>query len=252
MKKLSKLQESIWGNINKRSEGNIERKEDEGLKLVIDGVTYYFADDFMSMGDVFNEENGDEWTAFAFNKMPNGSHRITGDTEMAGCFGCDKWDIGEYDYDVYVLKDYINLTKKELVQRAIDVYQIDQAEDFIKDILIKYIEDLFENHMSEYAYYYIYELKDSDMDDHMVISYLGDCNTYGEIDNIRDEFDKEIEESHLYLYPTIDNWYENLEQELTEAYEKEGWVKSEWFEPDFDSGGLPGQSAGMCFVKLEE
>ncbi len=245
------IKESIWSDIQDRSTGDSIRKEDIALKLVIDGVEYTFSRDFMGMGDEYNESTGGNWTAFAFNKMPNGSHHITGDTDAAGSFGSDKWEIGDPgDYDVYVSKDYIDYPKEELIKAAIDSYDLDEADYIVKDILKKYVVDVFENHMSDYAQFSIFELWGSDMRNDMVISYC-EGTDYSEIDAIADEFD-EIYDARMFLYPSIEGWYEGLEKELTEAYEKDGWVKSKTYEPDWNNGGIPGGTLGLCFVKLTD
>lgn len=245
--------ESVWGDIRNKSLGKEVRTEDIGATLVIDGEKYTFMHDFWGMGDTYNEENSDEWTCFAFNKMPDGSKQISGDTDEAGVFGIDKYDIGDWDYDIYVLKDYFEYTDEELAQRAIDDCQLYNADYFVQSILEKYVKDVFKNHMSEYAYFWIYELRDSVMDNNMVISLYTPTEGSAEMDAFETEFpDREIEEAHIYLYPDFDGWYEGLEKELMEAYEKEGgWVKSEKYEPDYDSG-LPGKSRGIAFVKFKD
>ena len=245
------IKESIWSDIQDRSAGETIRKEDIALKLVIDGVDYTFSRDFMGMGDEYNESTGGDWTAFAFNKMPDGSHHITGDTDAAGSFGSSEWEIGERDdFDVYVLKDYIDYSKEELVENAMDSYDLANADYIVQDILRKYVVDIFENHMSDYAQFCIFELWGSDMRNDMVISYC-EGTDYSEIDAIADEFD-EIYDARLFLYPTIEGWYEGLEKELTEAYVKDGWVKSKTYEPDWNNGGIPGSTLGLCFVKLTD
>ena len=245
------IEESIWSDIQDRSSGETVRKEDIALELVIDGEKYTFSTDFMGMGNTYNEETGGDWTVFAFNKMPNGKNHITGDTDAAGAFGSDKWEIGEPDdYDVYVLKDYIDYSKEELVKAAIDSYNLDNADYIVQDILRKYVTDVIENHMSDYAQFCVFELWDSDMDRNMVISYC-EGTDYSEIDAIADEFD-EIYDARMFLYPAIEGWYEGLEKELTEAYEKAGWVKSKLYEPAWNDGGIPGGTLGLCFVKLTE
>jgi hypothetical protein len=246
------IKESIWSDIQDRSTGDSIRKEDIALKLVIDGVEYTFSRDFMGMGDEYNESTGGNWTAFAFNKMPNGSHHITGDTDAAGSFSSDKWELGDPgDYDVYVLKNYIDYSKEELIEAAIDSYDLDKADHIVKDILKKYVVDVFENHMSDYAQFCIFELWGSDMKNDMVISYC-EGTDYSEIDEIVDEFEgQKIYDARMFLYPTIDNWYENLTKELIDVYTKEGWVKSETYGPDWDNG-IPGGTMGLCFVKLTE
>lgn len=250
MRKLSQLTESVWGDIRKRSEGTEERKENVAAKLVIDGVKYFFAPDFWGIGETYKEENGEDWLAFGFNKMPNGSFVISGDTEVAGAFGRGKYDF-DYDYDVYVLKDYFDHSAEELAERAIDDFQLYNADYSIQPILKKYVKDVFVNHMSDYAKFWIENLKDSDMDDTMVIS-ICEGTHYNEIDLIKDEFEgREISDARLFLYPAFENWYEDLEKELIETYEKNGWTKSETYDvPYYD--GLPAGTSGLCFVTFED
>ena len=245
-----KTNESVWADIHKRSNGQAVRKEDICKTVVIDGVKYFIMKDFWGMGEQFIEENDDDWEAFAFNKMPDGSKAISGDTDAAGIFMKDKWDFDD-SYDVYVIKDYLEMTPKELAKRSINDFQLYNADYFVKPILEKYVNEIYESHMSDYAKFWIEELRDSDMQNTMVIS-LCEGTDYSEVDSILDEFDdKEISDARLYLYPTIDNWYEDLERELIEAYEKNGWVKSETFEPDY-TAGIPAKTHGLCFVEFED
>lgn len=140
-------------------------------------------------------------------------------------------------------------SKEELIESALD--NLGNNIDFVQDILKKYIVDVFEHHMSDYAKFWIYELNDSDMSNNMVISFC-EGTYYSDVDAIFDEFEgQEIEDANLYLYPALDGWYEGLEKELTEAYEKEGWIKSKTYEPDWNNGGIPGGTLGLCFVKLK-
>ena len=245
------INESIWSDMQDRSAGETVRKEDIALTLTIDGEKYTFSSDFMGMGDTYTEENDENWTIFAFKKMSNGSHHITGDTDSIGSFGCDIYDIEEpYNYDVYVLKDYIDYSKEELVENAIKSYDLDNSDYIVQDILRKYVTDVFENHMSDYAKFWLYELAYTDMNKNMVISYC-EGTDYNEIDAIADEFDK-IYDARMFLYPAIEGWYEGLEKELTEAYEKNGWVKSKSYEPDWNNGDIPGDTMGLCFVKIND
>lgn len=244
------IKESMWGDMRHRSSGEQTRKEDGTIvqKLKIDGVEYKFTKMFWGIGEEYNDENSDEWTCFAFNKMPNGSNIISGDTELAYTFGVDKWDIGEDPYDVYVLKDYFDKTTQELVQNTIkngNINDIGIAE--IENIIVDYVFRIYQEHMSEYAHYWIYELHDSDWSDdaamfvHTVVDDLDD--------NVKEEFSSNvIEEAHQIVFPMIDNWYEQFENALTEAYEKLGYIKSETY--DLDPFSSPGNTTAICFVKL--
>lgn len=250
MKKLSKIDESAWGDMRKRSSGNTLRQEDIGKIIEIDGVKYTFTKDFWGMGDIYNEENSDEWTCFAFNKMPDGGTTISGDTEIAGAFGEDKWDIGEYPYDVYVLRDYFEKTKQELVQDTIDNGNInDIGISQIENILIDYVKELYEKHMSDYAYYWIYEQHNSDWSDDAVLYVWTVVDDV--IDNVIDEFkDYSIKEAHQIIFPMLNHtdWDNRLEASLTFAYEKLGYKKSEEYQ--LDPYSSPGSTKGICFVLL--
>ena len=111
MKKLSKITESIWSDIQDRSSGDTIREEEVGKYITIDGVKWVLSKDFWDLGDEYNDENSDEWRCFAFNKPKDGTKIIRGNGEDTGVFGYDKWDIGEDEYDVYVLKGYIDYSK---------------------------------------------------------------------------------------------------------------------------------------------
>ena len=242
------IKESIWSDIQDRSMGKTVRKEDIALTLVIDGEKYTFLTDFWDLGDEYNDDNSDKWRCFAFNKPKDGTKTIRGNGEDTGVFGYDRWDIGEDEYDIYVLKDYIDYSKEELVENAIDSYYLDNSDYIVQGILRKYVTDVFENHMSDYAKFWIYELMNSDVDKNMVIAYC-EGTDYSEINAIKDEFDN-IYDARMFIYPAIEGWYEGLEKELTEAYEKAGWVKSKSYEPDWNNSDIPGGVMGLCFVKL--
>ena len=252
MKKLSRIiKESVWADIYDRSTGDTVRQEDIAKTIVIDGVKYFLMKDFWKMGDLYTEENNQDWEAFAFNKMPDGSKYISGDTEVAGVFGSNKYDF-EYNYDVYVLKDYLEMTPEKLAQRAIDDFQLYDADYIVQPILEKYVKEVFKSHMSDYAQFWIEALRDSEMDNTMVIS-VGEGMNYSELDIVKDEFEgKEIEDSRIFLYPDLDGWTENLEKELIEVYEKDGWTKSEMLNSPHYFDGLPSQTKFLCFVTFEE
>ncbi len=244
------LNESIWSDIQDRSAGDTIREEEVGKYITIDGVKWVLSKDFWDLGDEYNDENSDEWRCFAFNKPKDGTKIIRGNGEDTGVFGYDKWDIGEDEYDVYVLKGYIDYSKEELVENAMDSYYLDNSDYIVQGILRKYVTDVFENHMSDYAKFWIYELMNTDVDKNMVIAYC-EGTDYSEIDAIADEFDN-IYDARMFLYPEIEGWYEGLEKELTEAYEKAGWVKSKSYEPDWNNSDIPGGVMGLCFVKLTD
>ena len=250
--------ESVWGDMQDRGTGELEKTEDTAhivASVVIDGVKYRFKDDFMGMGDEYTEDNREDWRAFAFNKMPNGSTIISGDTDAAGAFGVDNWDIGYDDYDVYVLKDYMNMTSDELAQRAIDYFWDDCGQMYrvgdVHNIIEKYIKDVFVNHMSDYARFWITEVSKRDIIDERFVINLCDDIDIAEMDVVKEEFEgREIEYAHIYLYPTLDGWQESFEKELMEEYEKEGWTKSETFDVDYDV--VPGKTTSLCFVQFED
>ena len=244
------LNESIWSDIQDRSAGDTVREEEVGKYITIDGVKWVLSKDFWDLGDEYNDENSDEWRCFAFNKPKDGTKIIRGNGEDTGVFGYDKWDIGEDEYDVYVLKGYIDYSKEELVENAMDSYYLENSDYIVQGILKKYVTDVFENHMSDYAKFWIYELMNTDVDKNMVIAYC-EGTDYSEIDAIADEFDN-IYDARMFLYPEIEGWYEGLEKELTEAYEKAGWVKSKSYEPDWNNSDIPGGVMGLCFVKLTD
>ena len=249
MRKLSKIMESVWNDIRKKSLGQEEREENYAESVVIDGVKYKFTDDFWGMGDTYKEDEGYDWEFFSFNKMPDGSLTISGDTDAAGVFGRDKWDIDD-GYDVHVLREYIGHSSEELAKKAIDDMDLYSANDpNVFPILERYVKEVFKHHMSEYAYFWVEYLRDSEMNDSMVISFCSGTN-YAEVDTIRNEFDQEITKAHLYMYPMLDNWYEGLEKELIDEYIKNGWTKSETYEIDYDNT-MPGDTSGLCFVRFD-
>lgn len=261
MKKLSNIYESTWGDMIKRAEGDEIRKEDKGITLVIDGVKYTLMKDFWGLGDKYEEENSDPWRCFAFNKPYDRPTVIWGDTEIAGVFGCDKWDIGEDEYDVYVLRDYIDIDRDDYIDSLIKNGQFDQMYgEFseIQDILVKYTKKIFEdNHMSDFAYYTIYEIIGQDWDFGGAIHFEEDGTWYDddgnpsippcELDNV--DYDT-VQDIHIITYPMLDNWYEELRQELIDAYTKLGWTHLKEYELDYDNN--PGNSEGVAFVKFKD
>ena len=105
--------------------------------------------------------------------------------------------------------------------------------------------------MSDYAKFWTNHLIGSDINQSMVILY-NEGTEYGELENVKDEFEEEFTDARMFLYPDIEGWTENLEKDLIEAYENEGWVQSKVFEPDWESGVVPGGTRGLCFVKFED
>jgi len=246
---MRKLSESVWMDIHKRSNKDIERKENIAASCVIDGEKWYFTNDFWGMGDTYKREYGKDWQAFAFYKMPDGSHVISGDTDSAGFFGIKDIDFYD-DCDVYALRDYLEYTGEELAKRSFDDFRLYDAYYFVQPILEKYIKEVFKSHMSEYAKFWIDHLRASDIENTMVVL-LTEGTHYSEIDGIRDEFDQEIEDANMYLFPDFEGWGENLEKELTDAYEQHGWIKSQTFDTDPRDNSLPGNSRNICFVKFD-
>ena len=257
MKKLSKLSESIWSDIQDRSAGEDMRKEDGKivLKLEIDNVTYKFTDLFMSMGEEYNEENSDNWKCFAFNKPDNGSTLIHGNTEDIGAFGESSYDVedspkNEGIYDVYVLREFIEKSKEELIEDMLkEVSFSGIPHKPIQDIIRKYVTKIFdEGHMSEYAYYTLFDVDGSDFNKGTAIWYYRDDDPTDM--DVCDEFeDYNIEYVDSFTYADWDWWRDDLEKELTEEYEKMGYVKAESDGID-PYGGCPQETAGLVFVKL--
>ena len=256
MKKLSKLTESLWTDIQSRSAGDDVRKEDIGKIIEIDGVKYTLMRDFWELGNEFNDENSDEWRCFAFNKPKDGTKVIYGNGEDVGTFGYDKWDIGETEYDVYVIDDLIHYTTSDKFIEYIvnDCHCFDNLEKEIYDILVKYLRKVFEdNHMSEFAHYIIYEHWGSTRDggcETPIETYVDLHPTELPVEEVGFEYNKEdIESIHYLDYAMLDNWYEDLKNELISTYQKLGYVWLEDYELDpFES---PGNTEGLCFVKFK-
>lgn len=249
MKKLSQMMESVWSDIQDRSAGETFRKEDIGKKIIIDGVNYNLTKEFWDKGDQFNEDSSEEWTCFAFNKPDKNPNVILGDTD--GAFGRDMYDLGSeaYEYDVYVLRDYLEVPVQEQVKTLVyhgGIPGVNIPE--IRDILEKYIEKIYsENHMSDAAAFRIYETHGGISN--TIIS-IGTNNTKIPecIDDYDDYYERQddVEDIHEMIYPGIDGWFENLESELIEAYTKLGWEQLKGYETDpYDDIS----ALGLCFVK---
>ncbi len=261
MKKLSNITESIWGDIRRRGLGDDVKQEDKGITLVIDGVKYQLMKDFWGLGDVYEEENSDPWRCFAFNRPKNNPTIIWGDTEIAGVFGCDKWDIGEDEYDVYVLRDYIDKDRDDYIDELIKNGRFEQmysSELEIQDILVKYTKKIFEdNHMSEFAKYTIYDLIGTDYDVGGAILYEDDGTWYDDDGNptippceLEDVDYDTVQDIHIITYPMLDNWYEDLRKELIDTYTKLGWVHLKEFELDYENN--PSGTEGVAFIKFKD
>ena len=258
MKRLSKILESVWSEMEDRGTGDVLKKEDGVVvqELTIDGVHYKFTDRFMGMGDTYEEEEEKEWTGFAFNKMPNGSNVITGDTDAAGVFGSNYIDFGDVnDYDVYVLRDYIDNKKENLIQLSLDAVYEDCPEHYyvegLHETIEKYVRDIYENHMSDYAQYKLVCTTDNEdwMNAHFVMKLYQDTDM-GELEVVKEEFDKPLLTTHNYLFPNIDGWTGNLIAELDQIYANEGWTKSKTF--TVDDSIVPKLSTGVCYVLFDD
>ena len=231
MKRLSKITESIWSDIQDRSMGKTVRKEDEGKYITIDGIKWVLSKDFWDLGDEYNDENSDEWRCFAFNKPKDGTNIVKGNGEDTGVFGYDRWDIGEDEYDVYVIDDFINYTTADKFIDYIvnDCHCFNNLEKEIYDILVKYVRKVFDDkHMSEFAYYIIYEQWGSDRDggcETPISAYVDLHSTELPVEEVDFEYNKEdIESIHYLDYVMLDNWYEDLRSELISTYQELGYI----------------------------
>ena len=102
--------------------------------------------------------------------------------------------------------------------------------------------------MSDYAYYTLFDVDPSDFERGSAIWYYKDDNPTDV--EILDEFDKyEIEFIDFYSFANWKGWSDELEKELTEEYEKMGYVKSQYDGID-PWGGVPHETSGVAFVKL--
>lgn len=260
MKKLSKITESVWGDIRKRSNGDEVKQEDKGITLVIDGVKYQLLKDFWELGTVYEEENSDPWRCFAFNRPTSGTV-IMGDGEDVGVFGIDKWDIGEDEYDVYVLREYIDKDRDDYIDELIENGRFEQmysTELEIQDILVKYTKKIFEdNHMSDFAKFTIYDMIGQDWDFGGAILYEEDGTWYDEDGNptippceLKDVDYDTVQDIHIITYPMLDNWYEDLRKELIDTYTKLGWVHLKEFELDYENN--PSGAEAVAFIKFKD
>ena len=258
MRKLSKLMESVWGDMRRRSDGQDIRKEDGKIvqKITIDGVEYKFTDKFWGMGDAYVEENEQDWNCFGFKKNPNGSTLITGDTDEVGKFSHYDDDINDReDYDVYYLKDYDDQEKyiNTLLEKGY-VLNFNGPEE-VKQLLIDYTKRIFsENHMSEYAEHRIFDITSSDINEDFAIYPVS------EIDNqdIPEQYQlnkDDIIAINSMTFPELgdaDNpWSETLERDLIELYTNLGWVQLEEYELD-PWGGWPSGETALMFVKVKD
>ena len=250
------IKESIWSDIQDRSSGETIRKEDKGKNITIDGIKWELSKEFWELGNEFNDENSDEWRCFAFNKPKDGTKVIRENGEDVGTFGYDKWDIGEDEYDVYVIDDFINYTTADkFIEHIVnDCHSFNNLEKEIYDILVKYLRKVFEdNHMSEFAYYIIYEHWGSNRDggcETPIETYVDYNSKELPVEEVDFEYNNEdIESIHYIDYAMLDNWYEDLRSELISTYQKLGYVWLENYELDpFES---PGNTEGLCFVKFK-
>ena len=254
--KKKHINESIWSDMQDRSAGDVVRKEDEGKYITIDGVKWVLSKDFWDLGDEYNDENSDEWRCFAFNKPKDGTNIVKGNGEDTGVFGYDRWDIGEDEYDVYVIDDFINYTTADKFIDYIvnDCHCFNNLEKEIYDILVKYLRKVFDDkHMSEFAYYIIYEHWGSDRDggcETPISTYVDNYSIELPVEEVDFEYNnKDIESIHYLDYVMLDNWYEDLRSELISTYQKLGYI---WLKDyELDPFNSPGNTEGLCFVKIK-
>ena len=254
--KKKHINESIWSDMQDRSAGDVVRKEDEGKYITIDGIKWVLSKDFWDLGDEYNDENSDEWRCFAFNKPKDGTNIVRGNGEDTGVFGYDKWDIGEDEYDVYVIDDFINYTTADkFINYIVNRYHcFDDLEKEIYDILVKYVRKVFDDkHMSEFAYYIIYEHWGSDRDggcETPISAYVDHYSTELPVEEVDFEYNKEdIESIHYLDYVMLDNWYKDLRSELISTYQKLGYIWLKDYELDLSES--PGNTDGLCFAKIK-
>lgn len=249
MKKLSKLMESVWSDMQDRGTGDVDRKEDEAWRTFeLDGKKYKLSRNVELQEKEFLEENdGDQWDYFGFN-IPKDSNVI----DEVG-FACKDYYIGgDDDYDAYCLRSYIEKpvdeVKREMYDKMIACGHINEMNiKEIKDILLKYTKQITDEFLGEYARYQVYALYSSDYGDGYAIYVNADAEYVPDDVEFPSEY---IEDEHNITYPLIDGWYENLVFDITEAYKKLGWVISTQHRlDDYDS---PRMTDDVVFIKLKE
>ena len=253
MKKLSTLCESLWADVQSQAAGEQVKEEDRPwVSFELDGNKYIFSKYAKELSDKFFEDNDDDgWNCFGFNKPSEGI--IVNEVK----FSYKNYDFDEDNYDVYVLRDFFDMSKKNRwIFRKDYIYDQIVKNGYIesmpipeiKEILLDFTRRIFdENRLSEYAAYQIFSLMSSDYGDNYAI-YVSVDSDYTPDDT---EFPEEyIEDEHSILYPTFDGWSDDLEKALIDAYEKLGWTKSE--EHQLDPYDSPSYTESLVFVKLKE
>ena len=252
MKKLSNiLKESVWSDMHRRSNGEQIKKEDSGAVVTIDGVKYFITKDVMSMGEDYEKNNNTTWTVLAFDKPSDGKNIISPDNN------CEFTENGDYgmdsEHDIYMLRDYINKPLEEITNEIIkngDFDDINDEDIEIKNILIDYCGKIFkDNHMSEFAKYYICDLSISDW-----FKDYGAIWVYNGTDICEDDLDDEfpgktIVSANSITYANFKDWSDELRRDLIEAYERLGWTKSNADPIDPYDG--PRNTNAIIFVKFE-
>ena len=189
-------------------------------------------------------------------KPKDGTNIVRGNGEDTGVFGYDRLDIGEDEYDVYVIDDFINYTTADkFIDYIVNRYHcFDDLEKEIYDILVKYVRKVFDDkHMSEFAYYIIYEHWGSTRDggcETPIEAYVELHPTELPVEKVDFEYNKEdIESIHYLDYVMLDNWYEDLRSELISTYQELGYI---WLKDyELDPFNSPGNTEGLCFVKIK-
>lgn len=257
MKRLSKILESVWTDMEDRGAGETIKKEDGEIvkRITIDGVEYKFTDRFWGMGDTYVEEYEQDWNCFGFKKNQNGSTVITGDTEDVGKFSDynDEFDDRE-DYDVYYLKEFEDRDK--FIHTLIENGSISKFEGpkEIQDIILDYTNRIIDdNHMSEYAQHRIFDISLSDINETFAIYPVSNL----ESQDIPDEYNldkNDIIAINCISYPQLGDetnpWSEAFYRDIVDAYTNLGWVQLDYEVDPY--GGWPGYEDAVMFVKVKD
>ena len=252
MKKLSKLCESLWADIQGQASGEEVKAEDRPwVSFEIDGSKYVLSKYVQDLEEKYLEENdGDEWNCFGFVKPRDGGvlHEVQ--------FSYRDNDLEEDQYDVFVIRDFYDTSKDNWVLKRDYLYNLMVKSGYIesmplpeiKKVLLDFTNKIFDdNRLSEYAEYQIFCMMGSDYGENYAI-YVNTDSEYVPDDT---GFDIEyIEDEHEITFPMLNGWSDDLEDALTEAYENLGWTKSE--EHELDPWDSPRETQSLVFVKLKE
>ena len=252
MKKLSRIMESIWSDMQDRGSGDAVKKEDKPwASFELDGKKYILSQNVEYLSDEYLEENdGDDWNCFGFN---HSTDKVIIDEVQ---FSFRDYDLDEDNYDTYVLRDFFDMSKsnwelrkdyilKKIIDEGyINYMPIPEVKEILLDFTRRIIDD---NHLSEYAAYQIFQLMGNDYGENYAIYVNVDPEYVPDDTEFPDEY---IEDEHNIMFPMFDNWGDELRDKLIEVYEKLGWTKSE--EHELDPYESPNYTESLVFVKLKE